>query len=178
MRAMSVAARACLLALVCVCAVTCGGSASTPTTPTPPSGAAADAIATRIQAGVGLVRVRRNVFAPQQIYDISFALSVTPWPIDPGHVVTIQRAETTLFGPDGAAYHAYVHASLAGMRWTAGSLPFYQPFPPFETLYVDFDATRPTATRYRMVLDYTVTTPAGTSVMAATATGDVVVAGF
>ena len=93
-----------------------------------------------------------------------------PWPLEAGHQLTIQRADTTLLGPDGISIHTHTHGMWNGLQWVPGG---FREIAGSETLLTDPDLSRTVATRYRTVVEYVATSPSGADSGIVTATGDV-----
>jgi hypothetical protein len=155
---MSIAARLCVLVVTCALGASCGGGDG----PTSPSAA------TRLELRVGLVDA--TLSNPSLIwYGMQFGVGPKPWPMEPGHQVTIQRAETTLFGPDGTNYHTHTH-NWTRAQWVPGG---HGDISGQETLLIDTNVTRPVATRYRTTVEYVIRTRSGTDDEFVTVTGDI-----
>jgi hypothetical protein len=178
---MSIATRLCVLVVICVVATGCGDDSPTsPSETATPSAAQPTAQPrpglppssspgpTRLELFVSSLYARPT--ASKIDYQMNFGLGVRPAVLEPGHEVTIQRAITTLFGPGGTIYHSHSHASWIGEKWVRGG---HLDMTGAETIYNDRDTTRPFATRYQVIIDYTVKTPSGTAAAVVTATGDV-----
>jgi hypothetical protein len=149
------------LILGCGLAVSCSSSSATAPTTQPTSTSAILLSDASVRASL-----ERWAGGPWDIgYAFCFALSPTP-NNTAGLMMTLRRVEYTVIGPGGSIYSSPTDPSLGGQTMGLGR------FGCFFT-YADQNITRPVATSYRIVVEYSVDNVSPPKIQTVVATGSI-----
>lgn len=168
------------MALVLLVGDACGGSAPTspspsvvPTTPAPsPSPPLAAAALTLDVASKAEFTTGQGGEPGRISYQNCFEMSV-PDPMMATTALTLERVEHSTIGPDETVYDRRLESALAGRRMGGAVTGLSHGSIVGCPIYTDFDLVRPTASIYRLTIDYVLDSASPAIPVRATADADI-----